>query len=164
MRQRRQAGVVERRKQEADGDPDRLADVVVLPLLAPLVTAPRLLENGDQVRRVGEVRLEPVGTERIDRLEELAGRALTVEELLLALGRGPDGSLDLRVRDDDEPPRLLVCAVAAVRTAFAISSNATGSDEKCRTERRRRMSARNSALRRAASASERRGKSSRWGT
>ena len=157
---------MERGEQEADGDPDRLVHVVVLAFAPVRAIAPRLLEDDDQVGRVGDVRLDPVGADRLDRLQILLARPLLVEELLFVLSRRSDPRLDLGIRDDDERPGLLVRpegAVAAVRSAFSISSNGTGSGEKCRTERRVRISSRNRRERERASPGRSRSKWSATG-
>ena len=85
MGQRAEPGRLQRSEQEPDRDPDRLAHVVVLDLAA-VFPAPGLLEDDDHVRRVGDVRLDPVGADRPDRLLPLVGRAAVVELALLGLG------------------------------------------------------------------------------
>src|SRR4051794_19772957 len=110
MSQRREPGIVQCDEQNADGDPDRLADVVVLALGAVFLIRPRLLEDRDHVRRFREVRLDPVGPDWLDRLEVLLARSLAVEELLLALGGLADPRLDGGIGDRDERPRLPVRA------------------------------------------------------
>jgi len=110
MRQRRESRHVQRRQQEPDRDADRLAHVVVLALLTVLVQSPRLLEDGDQARRLGQMWLRRVGADRLDRTEVLSARALLVEQPLFALGGLADALLRVVVGDDDERPRLLVRA------------------------------------------------------
>jgi hypothetical protein len=107
VRQRAEPGGLQRGEQEADGDPDRLAHVVVLDLAAVL-RPPRLLEDDDHVRHVGDVRLDPVGADRPDRLLPLVGYAPVVEVALLRLGAFAQPPLGLGFGDDDEGPRLLV--------------------------------------------------------
>jgi hypothetical protein len=55
-----------------------------------LPVAVRLFEDRDQVRRVRDVRLVPVGPDRLDRVQVLLACPTGVEKLFLALGRGAD--------------------------------------------------------------------------
>jgi MoxR-like ATPase len=69
-----------------------------------------VLEDDDDVGRVGEVRLVPVGAEGSQRGEPLLAQPSLVGAPLLRLRGVPDALLDVGVADDDERPRLLVGA------------------------------------------------------
>src|SRR5258708_36527376 len=75
MRQGCEAGRMERREQKSDRDPHRLADVVMLHLLPVLGQAVGLFEDDNEVRRILDVRLMPVGAELAERREPLGAHA-----------------------------------------------------------------------------------------
>ncbi len=110
VRQRREPGVVQRGEQEPDGDPDGLPHVVVLDLRSLRREAVGLLEDDEHDRRVRQVRLAPVGAERLEGGEPLGRHPSVVAPPLLLLGGVADPLLQLRVGDGDERPRLLVRA------------------------------------------------------
>lgn len=117
--QRRQAGVRQRGEQDADRDAHRLAHVVVLHLpRSPVLAAEAvgLLEDHDQPRRIGQVRLAPVGAERTYGIQPLGRHAVLVALAFLRLGRFADARAKVRrVPDEDERPWLLVGATRGQR-------------------------------------------------
>ena len=121
--QRGQAGHMERGQQEADGDPDRLLDVVGLRRVGALVD----LEDRDQRGRLDEERLLGVGAEPRQRLQPLGRRSALVELPLLRLGGRPQTTAHLRVGDDHEPPGLDVGSAGRTgRRAHGLLEDAVG--------------------------------------
>ena len=110
VRERAEACGLKCRQQEADRDSDRLPHVVMLYLRTVHAPPPGLLEYHDDHRRVGDVRLDEVGADGGDGVEPLRRGAVLVEVTLLVLGGLPQAGLEVGVGDDDERPRLLVCA------------------------------------------------------
>ncbi len=110
MNQRGEAGLVQAREKQADGDPDGLPHVVVLDLRPVGPDAVCLLEDDDQVRSVLDVRLPPVRAQRPESFQpRVRHPALVASPFLLFRGLSKCG-LELRIGDDDEGPGLLVRA------------------------------------------------------
>src|SRR5918996_1692847 len=110
VRQSGEARRMQTREQETDRDPDGLADVVVLDLAAVGRDAVHLLEDDDDERRILDVRLSPVRPERPQGLEPLVWHPALVAPPLLLLRGSPDPTFQVRIRNDDEGPGLLMSA------------------------------------------------------
>jgi hypothetical protein len=114
VRERGETRKVEGGEQDADGDTDRFLDVVVLGVVLRAVHEPRrltvLAEDHDQVRRVLQEGLPPVGPQRGQGLEPLGRRPPLVEVPLLGLGGPADPALDVGIAHHHELPGLTVRA------------------------------------------------------
>ena len=109
VRQRREAGGVERGDQQAGGDADRFVDVVILVVVAGPHPAPPLREDADQPCRVFEIGLVAIGAERRERGAPVRrGLAALVELALLGFGGGADPRLQRGRADGGEEPRLMI--------------------------------------------------------
>ena len=110
MCERREAGVVKRRDQDACRKSGRLGGIVVLDLAAVGQLTKFLQEHGDQVGCRLQEGLVRVGAQRRQRLEPLGRCAMLVKLAFFDLGRLADLPLRFRPADHDEVPRLQVGA------------------------------------------------------
>ena len=99
------------REKKARGDADGFLDVVVLDsqlTLFGLRESKVDTKHDDQVRSRFEELLVPVRTQRRQRLEPFRRHPVLIALALFCLGCPADLTLDFRVLDYDESPRLLI--------------------------------------------------------
>ncbi len=111
-----------------------------------LIVAGHEPKDHDQERRGFQELFAPIGAEGPERFQPFGRKAVLVVFLLLGLGGKTNFPFLDGVGNHDEAPGLLLGAVPATVIARSISSRASGSGEKCRTLRRRLITASNSAL------------------